>query len=67
MRQFASRDLMVATLPEESVDVWAAGADCTQCTDETQIACCPQTEKPTRGMAGDDLPALQEQLRAART
>ena len=59
MQQFASRDLSVTSLPEDGE--WAEGecGDCTKCTDNT--------DKPTESFASDkDLPALQEQLRAAR-
>ena len=59
MPPFASRDLMVASLPLEGE--WAADADCGDCT-----KCTDKSDKPDESFAGDaDLPALQAQLRRA--
>jgi hypothetical protein len=72
MSRFASRDLMVATLPQEADDEWALGMDsCGGCTNDTKGGCaCPTTEhkpKPKPGRPGvHELGALQEQLRALR-
>jgi len=61
MQQFASRDLMVTSLPQDGE--WAVEGECGDCTN-----CTDKSEKPTSQSAGDrDLPALEEQLRAART
>ena len=60
MQQFASRDLMVTSLPEDGE--WAMEGECTDCT-----KCTDNTNKPTESSASDqDLPALQEQLRRTR-
>jgi hypothetical protein len=76
MQQFASRDLMVSTLPEQTADVWGdeeqACGDCTDCTNNTKTEHKgkpkpPPKPKPNWKSAGeDDLVALQDQLRASR-
>jgi hypothetical protein len=77
MQQFASRDLMVSTLPEQSADVWGDEAqecgNCTDCTNNTRTERQkPKPHpKPKPKMSGqfagdDDFAALQNQLRASR-
>lgn len=75
MQQFASRDLMVSTLPEQTVDVWGDEAqECGNCTDCTNNTRTERTKpkphpkpKPNWKSAGEDaLVALQDQLRASR-
>ena len=70
MQQFASRDLMVTELPEESVGEWGASGDCgtcTNCTNNTRTERPRPQPKPKLQAAGEDeFSALQEQLRAAR-
>ncbi len=68
MQQFASRDLMVTELPEESVGEWGANVDCGDCTNCTNNT---KTEKPKpkpdwKAAGEEEFSALQEQLRAAR-
>jgi len=59
MSPFASRDLMVTSLPLEGE--WAAEGDCGDCT-----KCTDKSEKPDESFACDgDLPALQAQLAAS--
>lgn len=59
MQRFASRDLMVTTLPQQGE--WAADGGCDDCTN-----CTDNTAKPRPKPARDaDLFALQQQLRAA--
>ena len=75
MQQFASRDLMVSVLPEQTVELWGDEeqncGDCTDCTNNTKTE-RPKPKphpkpKPGWKSAGDDeLVALQDQLRAKR-
>ena len=59
MQRFASRDLMVSSLPEQ--EEWAVAWDCGDCTNGTD-----NSDKPTETSASDrDFPALQAQLRAS--
>jgi len=70
MQQFASRDLMVTELPEESVGEWGASGecgDCTGCTNNTKTERPRPKPKPKprwNAAAESDLPELQDQLRA---
>lgn len=64
MQQFASRDLMVAVLPEDGADGWAMDNSCNPCTNDTAGGCTTKTGKC--GTKESELAALQEQLRAAR-
>lgn len=65
MQQFASRDLMVATLPDASEE-WGAEAcdDCSNCTNDTSTQ--RPRPKPKPRADADDLTALREQLKSAR-
>jgi hypothetical protein len=77
MQIFASRDLMVATLPESEQDLWdMANNSCDGCTNDTKGGCsgcldnttakpAPKPKPKPYGYAGADrdLEALQEQLR----
>ncbi|MGH7562649.1 MAG: hypothetical protein ACRENB_16705 [Gemmatimonadales bacterium] len=74
MQEFASRDLMVAVLPETEAAEWLMDNSCQEnnCTNDTRGGCCPSTEhqpKPKpKGLAFDsDLDELLAQLRAARS
>ena len=64
MSQFASRDLMVAVLPEDGADEWDMNSSCSPCTNDTAGGCTTKTGKCATHKG--DLAALQEQLRAAR-
>ena len=67
MQQFASRDLMVATLPDGSEE-WGAEAcdDCSNCTNDTSTQKPRPKPKPNWKAEADDLTALREQLKSAR-
>ncbi|HEV8613380.1 MAG TPA: hypothetical protein VGQ73_07705 [Gemmatimonadales bacterium] len=63
MPRFASRDLMVATLPQDGDEAWEmAGSSCAGCTNDTKGACATKPKPKPKA----DLRALQEQLRALR-
>ena len=64
MSLFASRDLMVAVLPEEGADAWEMALSCSPCTNDTAGGCTTKTGKCQTKES--DLAELQEQLRAAR-
>jgi len=77
MQQFASRDLMVSTLPEQTADVWGDEeqncGECTDCTNNTRTerqkpkpAPKPKPKPNWKSAGEDDLVALQDQLRATR-
>ena len=72
MQTFASRDLMVATLPETEQELWdMAGNSCEGCTNDTKGGCsgcldnttAKPRPKPKYFESHGDLEALQEQLR----
>jgi hypothetical protein len=73
MQPFASRDLMVATLPESEQELWAmSGNSCNTCTNDTNGGCSgclsnttakPRPKpKPKDASVRRDLDALRRQL-----
>lgn len=74
MQTFASRDLMVATLPESEQDLWEmSGNSCNTCTNDTNGGCSgcldnttanPAPKPKPKGVATRDLDALLDQLRS---
>lgn len=63
MQQFASRDLMVSTLPETSLSADPDCGNCTNCTACTDTGTAT-TEVKKQQASDADLAVLQEQLRA---
>ncbi len=75
MQTFASRDLMVSTLPESEQELWdMAGNSCDGCTNDTKGGCSgcldnttakprPKPHPKPKGESDGGLEALQEQLR----